>query len=241
VASTPSADLSRLHTVVPARGSGVGKSRLGEALDPEERLTLVAGMLLHTLEVLAAWPACAATHVVSGDPRTRRLVRNSGTNAAALDELPSAGLNVALAAGRSRAVASGATAVLFLPADLPHITTSALDGLLEAADAALAAGSGDAVVVIAPADARVGTNALLVAPPVTIDPQFGEASLEAHIRAAARASASLQLVSDPELGFDLDTPDDLERLDASVLVALQARGQAALDALSGAPAPAEVA
>ena len=53
------ADLSRLHAIVPVRGSGVGKSRLGEALDPEERLTLVIGMLVQTLTALAAWPACS--------------------------------------------------------------------------------------------------------------------------------------------------------------------------------------
>ena len=109
----------------------------------------------------------------------------------------------------------GATAVLYLPADLPQVTTEALDGLLDAADAALAAGSGRPIVVVAPADARVGTNALLVAPVDTIDPLFGEASLEAHVRAAALADASVQLVHDPALGFDLDTPDDLERLETA--------------------------
>ena len=81
------------------------------------------------------------------------------------------------------------------------------------ADAALAAGGGRPVVAIAPADARRGTNALLLSPPDVIEPQFGDASLEAHLRAAAEADASVQLVVDPALGFDLDTPDDLERLD----------------------------
>ena len=38
-------------------------------------------------------------------------------------------------------------------------------------------------------------------------------SFEAHLRAAALADASVQVIDDPLLGFDLDTPDDLERLD----------------------------
>jgi 2-phospho-L-lactate/phosphoenolpyruvate guanylyltransferase len=238
------ADLSNLHAIVPARGSAVGKSRLGEALDAEERLALICGLLVETLHVLATWPACRAIHVVTGDVRLRRLVRASLTGSTVVAEPAGAsgsGLNAALRDARTKAMAKGASAVLYLPADLPLVTTDALDGLLDAADACLAAGSGRPLVVLAPADARVGTNALLVAPPATIEPQFGEQSLEAHIRAAAAAEASLQLVHDPALGFDLDTPDDLERLETGRLVELQSIGQAALDALDGVDASAEVA
>ena len=154
-----------------------------------------------------------------------------------MPETGTADLNQALLDGRERALKAHATAVLYLPADLPHLEAAALESLLDAADACLAAGSGGPLVVIAPADARVGTNALLVAPPRTIEPHFGEASLEAHLRAAADAQASLQLVDDPALGFDLDTPDDLERLEATRLVELQALGQAALDALEALESP----
>jgi 2-phospho-L-lactate guanylyltransferase len=233
VAAHVPADLSRLHVVVPVRGSGVGKSRLGGALDPEERLALVVGMLVQTLATLSAWPAVEAVHVVTADPLVRRLVRASDTGTHAIADEDTNDLNEALIRGRDRAISRGASAVLFLPADLPQLTTEALDGLLEAADAALAAGSGSPIVVVAPADARVGTNALLVAPPDTIDPLFGEASLEAHARAAAVADASVQLVHDPALGFDLDTPDDLEHLDTIRLLEIQALGQAALDGLAG--------
>jgi 2-phospho-L-lactate guanylyltransferase len=224
----------------------VGKSRLGEALDPEERQALVVGMLLHTLSVLADWPAARATHVVSGDPLIRRLVRWSSSGARAIRESTppnaiTASLNDALIEGRDQAVRSHATAVLYLPADLPLLSATALDSLLYAADAALAAGSGRPIVVVAAADARTGTNALLVAPPLTIDPHFGEASLEGHMRAAAAAEASVLLVNDPALGFDLDTPEDLERLDAGRLVELQALGQSALDELQGRTPASEVA
>ncbi len=236
------ADLSHLHAIVPARGSGVGKSRLGEALDAEERLALVVGMLVRTLNVLAAWPGCTAIRVVTADPELRRVVRGSETSAQAVTESePGTGLNAALVDGRDRASIAGATAVLYLPADLPYLTTSALDSILEAADAALAAGSGRPLVVLAPADARVGTNALLLAPPTTIEPHFGESSLEAHVRAAAAADASLQLVDDPALGFDLDTPEDLERLEVPLLVELQRLGQVALDTLKSRVPSAEVA
>ena len=226
------ADLSRLHVIVPVRGLGVGKSRLGEALDAEERGALVVGLLLESLTVLSAWPSAKRSLVITADATLRRLVRAASTGAAVAPQATGSGLNGALLEGRERASAAGATAVLYLPADLPYLNIGALDGLLEAADAAIAAGSGKRVVVIAPSDARSGTNALLVSPIATIDPRFGEDSLSAHVRAAAAADASLQLVTDPSFGFDLDTPEDLERLELERLLELQDIGQRALDQLT---------
>jgi 2-phospho-L-lactate guanylyltransferase len=211
---------------------GVGKSRLGEALDAEERSALVVGLLLETLTVLAAWPSAERTHVITADAMLRRLVRAASPGASVAAQHNGMGLNGALIEGRERAAGAGATAVLYLPADLPYLNTDALDGLLEAADAAIAAGSGKRVVVVAPSDARSGTNALLVSPPSTIDPRFGEDSLSAHVRAAANVDASLQLVSEPSFGFDLDTPEDLERLEVDRLLELQATGQRGLDHLT---------
>ena len=137
---------------------------------------------------------------------------------------PGSGLNDALRAGRDAAVAAGATAVLMLPADLPLLNAASLDRLLAAADATIAAGNGGPVVVIAPADARTGTNALLLSPPRIIEPQFGPESFAAHLRAAAAADASVQVVDDASLGFDLDTPDDLERLELVRRLELEALG-----------------
>jgi 2-phospho-L-lactate guanylyltransferase (CobY/MobA/RfbA family) len=116
--------------------------------------------------------------------------------------------------------------MLILPADLPLLDVAALDRLLEGADASLAAGNGRPIVVIAPSDARGGTNALLLSPIGIITPQFGEGSLEAHLRAAAAAEASVQLIIDPALGFDLDTPEDLERLDAETVLGIERLGEA---------------
>lgn len=212
------ADLAILHVLVPVRGRAAGKSRLGEMLDAEERETLILGLLERLLDTIAAWPASRRVHVVSGDPGVRAFAREHG--AAALPEPADNDLNAAVVAARDAAIARHATAVLILPADLPLITVASLDRLLDAADAALAAGNGRPIVVAAPSDARGGTNALLLSPPAVIDPAFGAGSLEAHVRAARRAEASVQLVVDPALGFDLDTPDDLELVDPAVLLQL---------------------
>jgi 2-phospho-L-lactate/phosphoenolpyruvate guanylyltransferase len=218
VTRAASADLSHLHALVPVRGLADGKARLGFALDAEERETLILGLLAHTLDALRDWPACERVHVVTSDPAL--LEAAAGRGAAGLIEATHDDLNAALVAAREAAMSAGATAVLCLPADLPFLSPAGLARLLDAADAAVAAGNGAPIVVVAPADARDGTNALLLSPPTIIDPLFGGQSLAAHVRAAGAVGASLQLVVDPHLGFDLDTPDDLERMDASLLVDL---------------------
>jgi len=215
--------LSDVHAVLPIRSRDAAKTRLGLALDPEERDVLVLGMFANTVRVLAGWPSCRRIHVVTSDNSlTDVVIRGLGSISVVPD--PGTGLNDALRAGRDAAVAAGATAVLMLPADLPMLNVAALDRLLDAADAALAAGSGAPLAVIAPADARTGTNALLLAPPHVIDPHFGPESFAAHLRAAADAQASVQVVDDALLGFDLDTPDDLERLDLTRRLELEQIG-----------------
>ena len=223
-------DISSVHVAVPLRGVDSGKSRLGQALDAEERGALVLGLLGRTLDILAAWPPARRIYLVTGDAATGELARRAQPALTVLTEPVEGGLNAALRAARDAAVNNGATAVLMLPADLPLLDAAALDRLLDGADAAVAAGKGNALVVVAPADARRGTNALLVSPPTLIDPQFGDQSLEAHLRAAALVDATVQLVIDPALGFDLDTPDDLERLDTDTVLDLEYRGQALLAA-----------
>lgn len=223
-----------LHVVVPLRGIDSGKSRLGQALDAEERGVLVLGLLARTLDILTAWPPAQRVYLVTGDAATGELARRAQPALTVLTEQLEGGLNAALRAARNAAAAAGATAVLMLPADLALLDAAALDRLLDGADAALAAGKGHPLVVVAPADARRGTNALLISPPTLIDPQFGDQSLEAHLRAAALVDATVQLVIDPALGFDLDTPDDLERLDTDTVLDLERRGQNLL-ALQVAP------
>lgn len=217
----PPSDLSRLHVLIPLRSFAGGKARLGGTIDAEERETLLRGLLLRTIGVVRAWPACEMVHVVSTDPDVLVAARAATPIQAGLPIRVliqrGEGLNEALILARDEAVRAGATAVLMLPADLPLLSQEPLDRLLEAADAAVAAGSQRPIVVVAPADARGGTNALLLSPPDVIEPCFGTLSLEAHLRAAALADASLQVVGDARLGFDLDTPEDMGLLEPALL------------------------
>lgn len=201
-----------------------GKARLGEALDAEERQELVLGLLVHSLAVLADWAHARRVHLVSPDPVLEAVSRRPGLDVV-VHRQPDEGLNEGVALGAAVALHEGASSLLVLPADLPHLSAAALDELLLAADAGLAAAAGGPLVAIAPSEARGGTNALLLRPPDVIAPLFGADSFEAHLRAAQAADAAVQVVRHPDLGFDLDTPDDLERLEPARLLALTAAGR----------------
>jgi 2-phospho-L-lactate/phosphoenolpyruvate guanylyltransferase len=224
----PSPVLDPVHVVLPMRSVSGGKARLGGALDAEEREELVLGMLLHTLAVLGEWPACRRIHLVSPDPVLDVATRRAGVEVTVLRQ-QGEGLNEGITVGVGAACVEGAPSVLVLPGDLPHLSAQALDELMLAADAALAATTGGPLVAIVPSDARNGTNALLLRPPRVIAPAFGPGSFEAHLRAAESAGAAVQVVSPSELGFDLDTPEDLERLDPLRLRALMELGRRAIE------------
>jgi 2-phospho-L-lactate guanylyltransferase len=210
VEPTARADLSRAWALVPIRGLETAKTRLGEDLDAEERLELVTELLTRTLAATRDAARIAGTVVVTMDPAAAGLARDHRA-IGLVERAP--GLNAAIVAARSIAVARGATAVIVLPADLPAITPLAIDSLVEAAKLAArgpeGVGVGDrGVVALVPDRHGSGTNALLASPPAVIGPHFGPDSRRLHRAAAAEAGATVVELDGP-LALDLDTPADL--------------------------------
>ncbi len=224
----PRSDLEPVHVVLPMRTVSGGKARLGGALDAEEREELVLGMLLHTLAVLGAWHVSRRIHLVSPDPVLDAATLQAGVEVS-VHRQDGEGLNAGIELGIAAARVEGAPSVLVLPGDLPELSVAGLDELMMAADAGMTAARGGPLVTLVPSDARSGTNALLLRPPGIIPPTFGDGSFEAHLRAAESAGAAVQVVSRSVLGFDLDTPDDLERLDPGRLRELMELGRRAID------------
>jgi 2-phospho-L-lactate guanylyltransferase len=198
----------RLVAIVPLRALEGAKSRLGEALDAEERRDLVVDLLERTVRAAAATPGIDEVLVVSPDPAVLVLAADVGAHP--LRQVGS-GLNAALEEARRAAVADGATALLVLPADLPRLAPGTLLPLVALARG-VHDGSGEAgrraLVALVPDRHGRGTNALLLVPPDTIGFAFGGDSRSAHAALAASAGAAYIEVDGP-LSLDLDTPDDL--------------------------------
>ncbi len=199
-----------LETValIPVRSLSGAKSRLGETLDAEERADLILAMLRRTVEQAIQASLVSRVLVVSSDDGLLDEARALGATPVRQD---GDGRNAALDHARA-ATGRGVGAVLVVPTDLPCVSAAALDGLVEAAAAAVSAEPGKAVVVLVPDQHGLGTNALLIAPPDTISFRFGEGSRMDHAAAAAAAGASYVELNSP-LAFDIDTPDDLLEAD----------------------------
>lgn len=196
----------RLTAVVPVRALEGAKSRLGEALDAEERRDLVVDLLERTVRAATSTPRIGEVLVVSDDPGALALAIAAGARGL---RQHGSGLNAALAEARDDAVARGADSLLVLPGDLPRVDPPALEAVVAAAD-------GPRPVVVLVTDRhRRGTNALLVAPPHTIPFAFGGDSRAAHA-ALARAGGARYVELDGPLSLDLDTPDDLLLVEAEV-------------------------
>jgi 2-phospho-L-lactate guanylyltransferase len=158
-------------------------------------------MLLNTLQVLAEVPEIERTLVVSADSSVLALARESG--AEVVEERGSPSLNKALNQATAIASERRAEAVLILPADLPLLKAAdVLDLIVRAHD--------PPVVVVSPDRKRNGTNALFVAPPGTIEYEFGPDSFEHHVRSAEASGARVEIIELPTIALDLDAPEDLE-------------------------------
>jgi len=201
-------DLRRTWAIVPIRGLATAKTRLGPDLDPAARRELVEAMLRQTLAATRDARTVAGTVVVTMDPAAAGIAHEH--HAIGLVER-APGLNAAIDAARSVAVARGATAVLVLPADLPAISPSVIDALVTAAASVRVAGDLEAatalVAVVADRHGH-GTNALLLSPPTVIGPAFGVESRAVH-HAAALSAGARWLELDGPLTLDVDTPADL--------------------------------
>lgn len=220
--ATPATDgsgLGRVVALVPVRGLEHAKTRLGIALDAEERAALAASLTRRTLRALDDARAAGdvnGTVVASPDPAALAEAVEIGAIPLTVS---GRGLIADLHAARERAVVDGAAAVLVVPIDLARVSGPAIGAIVAAGRRALIPGR--PLVVLVPDRAGEGTNALLVAPPRGIDFAFGSGSRGRHAAAARDAGAVLIELGGP-LDLDVDTPEDLA--DAEELETLAGAG-----------------
>jgi len=192
--------------IVPVGTLEGAKSRLGEALDAEERRDLVTDQLRRTIRATNGSAAVLETIVVTPDDDVRAIALAAGARPM---RQRGRGLNKGLTEARDDALAGGAGAILVVPVDLPLVTVAALADVLRPLD-----DPRRPLVVLVPDRHGRGTNALLVAPPGAIEFCFGGESRAAHAACAREAGARLVELLDSPLALDLDTPEDLLLLDA---------------------------
>jgi len=158
-------------------------------------------MLARTLDVLTSVSGLDRIVVISRDLTAHDIAR--AKDARPLAETGS-GLNAAVAEACAWVEAQGATGVVIVPTDLPLLTASDVESMI---DLALE----PACVILAPDRRDDGTNLLLIKPPRAIPPAFGVASFESHRLRARQAGLPVRVVRSATAALDIDRPDDLNR------------------------------
>ena len=192
-----------IWAIVPVKPLRLGKSRLSGVLNDDERAVLNRTFLEQTLDTLRHTSEISQTLVVSRDPAALAIARQYGARTVLEDGTPD--LNSALTRATLLARNYATRGVLVLPADLPCLTKEDVLSFLSFMHEAPS-------VVISPDRRDNGTNALLMAPGGLIKYDFGPGSFARHCAQALEKGARLEVVRNPNITLDLDTPDDLDML-----------------------------
>ncbi|MGO9882348.1 MAG: 2-phospho-L-lactate guanylyltransferase [Solirubrobacteraceae bacterium] len=192
--------------ILPIKSFEEAKQRLGEALDRTTRRVLAEAMFTDVLIALRRCTLVDVVLVVTSDHGAQRIA--AGYGAIVLED-EQQGHNEAAGHGVDRALELGAERVLLVPGDCPLLDAAELDELIDSHPPGRSA-------VIVPDRHGSGTNALLLAPPDAMAPSFGPGSRQRHERLARAARLDAQTVEVGSLALDVDTPEDLAVLEATL-------------------------
>jgi 2-phospho-L-lactate guanylyltransferase len=188
--------------IVPVKPLSRAKSRLSEALLPEQRELLATEWLVRTVRLLVPLTRIRGVLVISRDTKALAMVRDLGANTVQESGAPE--LNNALLRATQVLRAWQADSVLVVPADLPLLAAEDVEEMVQR-------GRYHNTVVIAPDRHETGTNLLFVRPPGLMPYAFGENSFAEHQRLALEAEANVSIYRSERVALDVDWPDDLER------------------------------
>jgi 2-phospho-L-lactate guanylyltransferase len=195
--------------VVPVKSFETAKSRLAGVLSAGEREALAREMFAHVLSVLSITEGLAGVLVVTDSPGVADVARKGGA-VPVFDPRSATALRDCVDFGLEEIRQRGATLGLVLMSDLPALTASSVRALLHELERF--------DVVIAGDTGGRHTNALALRLRTPFPTSFGDPdSFDRHVQTAKRANLSLSVLTLPSperdaLAFDVDTPEDHERL-----------------------------
>lgn len=184
--------------MIPIRAFAMGKARLADILDVDARARLGR----HCADRVVTAASGLPTVVVTSDPEVRAW---AAEHAVALVDDPGS-LDGAAAAGRQYLHDLGCTRAVISHADLPHARS--FTGVIR--------DGSRLVAVIVPCHRDDGTPVLSLPTAGEFRFSYGPGSFRRHAAEARRLSWGVRVVRDRTLAFDVDIPDDLVALDATL-------------------------
>jgi len=216
----------RTAAILPVKRFAIAKARLRAGVPGAVHEGLPEAMVTDVLDALGMCPGVEATIVVTADTRAAALA--SARGAEAIGDPIEDGQSAAVTLGIAHAIEHGFQRVLCLPGDCPALDGADVADLLATSDAQVAAGD-ERHAVIVPDRHGTGTNALILAPPDSLNPSFGPDSFARHSRLARDNAVAFTVRRAPSLLLDIDTEDDLRAL-SSLTAGYEATRAALLEA-----------
>jgi 2-phospho-L-lactate guanylyltransferase len=190
--------------LIPVKGFERGKSRLSEVLAPADREELARELFEHVVQVLQTSPVIDDIAVVSDSPDARTYAAQLGAVPLA-DAAESRGLAEVVDHALQELKCRGATSVMICMSDLPDLTVQDIASVARQLD--------DTDVVLVPDLLRQGTNVIAMKTTNILPSCLGhQDSLERHDARARDLGMTVNIQLSSGIGFDVDSPRDLERL-----------------------------
>jgi 2-phospho-L-lactate guanylyltransferase len=195
----------KVTAVIPVKGFRNAKQRLSAFLGSAEREALAEAMFRDVLRQVLRVGGLVETVVVTRDDKVAAIAGSLG--ARVIVESAETGETAAVDFARTSLKAAGCEAVLIIPGDLPLIRSGDIESVL----AQVPDGQIAPFALLVPSHDRLGTNALLLAPPDIIKLRFGYDSFRYHISQVSAQGLPVRCFENEHIALDIDEPKDLEK------------------------------
>jgi 2-phospho-L-lactate/phosphoenolpyruvate guanylyltransferase len=189
--------------LMPVKGFRNAKQRLSPVLSCAARELLAEVMFRDVLRQVRSTRGLAGTFVVTGDAKVAALASAAG--AEVIREKGESGETPAVDFARGELKNAGCESVLIVPGDIPLVRASDIECVL----AQVPDGAAAPFALLVPSHDRLGTNALLLAPPDVIELRFGYDSFVFHLGRMRGLPAGC--LENEHIALDIDEPQDLRR------------------------------
>jgi len=195
----------KVTALIPVKGFCNAKQRLSPLLDTAEREQLAEAMFRDVLRQAVRARRLVETVVVTGDDKVAEIAVS--LNACVIREPAEKGETNAVDFARRHLKTAGCEAVLIVPGDMPLIQAEDIEQIL----AQVPEGAKAPFALLVPSHDRLGTNALLLAPPDLIKLRFGYDSFSYHMSQVSAQGLPMRFFENERIALDIDEPGDLEK------------------------------
>jgi 2-phospho-L-lactate/phosphoenolpyruvate guanylyltransferase len=192
--------------LIPVKGFRNAKQRLSPLLTGAAREHLAETMFRDVLRQVRIARGLVGTFVVTGDEKVAAIASAAGAEIIA--EAEENGETAAVDFARRELKRAGCDAVLVIPGDMPLVRAADIEQVL----AQLPEGATTPFALLVPSHDRLGTNALLLAPPNVIKLRFGYDSFSFHLTQMQAQGLPIRYIENERIALDIDEPKDFDRL-----------------------------